>query len=248
MDDGCRTVRAVIYRDVARVVVIIAMLATIVYVGSMRSQVWQLKALGVPFGVLKESGTTTIYRNGDRLSIVPRGQTAVTVAKLEFVSERGFYGTITSPAFIADVFETGETTTTNFLFLHPEVAEADIAEFIRTDESLSRSVMMPGIGAFAPPSRTATRPARLGWVMWKYAQLPFWCGVAILAFILWLLRPRFPRILRRTRNGRCWKCGYDLGNSLATCPECNASAWTPASRRHLQTTAFVPSNADSGRE
>lgn len=240
MDDGYRAVRAVIYRDIARVVVCVALLAAVVYVGSMRPQEWQLKALGVPFGVLKESGTTTIYRNGNQLSIIPRGGTAATAANVEFVSERRFYGRVTAPDFVADVYEAAGTTTTNVLYLNPEVTEAELAEFIRTNEALSRSVRMPGIGTYAPPSRAATRPARLGWVVWKYVKLPFWCGVAVLVFTLWLLRPRSPRMLRRASRGRCWKCGYDLDNAVPMCPECNAKAWAPTWRILLPRTVVAP--------
>lgn len=225
-DDGYRDVRAVIYRDIARVVVILALLAAVIYVASMRSQEWQLKALGVKTGVLKQNSTATIYRNGDELSIVPRGANSVVAAKIELTATRVFYGTIKVPEIVADVFEAEQTTTTTtILFLHPEVAETDVSEFIRTDKALSRSVMMPGIGAFAPPTRPAVRPARLGWVMWKYAKLPFWIGVALLALAFWLLRPRFPRMLRRARRGHCWKCNYDLDNTLPTCPECGSKAW-----------------------
>lgn len=227
MDDGYRAVRAVIYRDIARVVVILALLAAVLWAWTTPAQEWQLKALGVKTGVLKQNSTATIYRNGDELSIVPRGANSVVAAKIELTATRVFYGTIKVPEIVADVFEAEHTTTTTtILSLHPEVAEGDIAEFIRTDNNFSRSVMMPGIGVFAPPTRPAVRPAHLGWVMWKYAKLPFWIGVALLAVVLWLLRPRFPRMLRRARRGHCWKCNYDLDNTLPTCPECGSKAWT----------------------
>lgn len=227
MDDGYRAIRAVIYRDIARVVVILALLVAIVYVGSMRSQEWQLKALGVPRSAFGAQEKCSIFREGNSLTVLPSNASTPLVASVTIVTQRATYGDMApiqlggypGSGLYGDVFVGPETTTATFTFIAPGVSESELMEYMASDP-----IFVAGLYSTPAPLQLG-RPAKLGWVMWKYAKLPFWCGVAILAIILWILRPRFPRMLRRSRNGHCWKCNYDLDNTLPICPECGSKAW-----------------------
>lgn len=227
MDDRYRDVRAVIYRDIARVVVIIAMLAAVVYVGSMRSQEWQLTALGVPRSAFGARTNYSIFREDNSLTLLPSNANSPLVASATVVTQRSTYGDMApiqlsgypGSGLYGDVFIGPEKTTTTFTFIAPNVSESELLEYMASDPTFVATLYS------TPTPLQLGRPAKVGWVMWKYAKLPFWIGVALLAFALWLLRPRFPRLLRRSRNGHCWKCDYDLDNTLATCPECGSKVW-----------------------
>lgn len=220
MDDGYRAIRAVIYRDIARVIAMVSLLLALVWVGTSPAQEWQMKALRVSAGSTALASTVPLCRDGDSFAPAWNGGSGVIVAELVVTTRRATYGGQQFPSGKYRML--GPTVVTSSIhIIDPTVALKDVEAFVNADPDLARARQLGATEYLGPPPV----PPALGWFMWKYESLTVVYILAILAIVLWLLRPRFPRMLRRSRNGHCWKCDYDLDNTLAICPECGSKAW-----------------------
>lgn len=220
MDDGYRAIRAVIYRDIARVVVILSLIIVLVWIGSSPAQEWQVKALGVPAGSTALASTVPLCRDGDSFAPAWSRGAGVIVAELVVTTRRATYGNQQFPSGKYPML--GRTVVTSSIhIIDPTVTLNDVEAFVNGHPVLARARQRGATEYLGPPPT----PPALGWFMWENERFRFVCFLGAFAVVLWLLRPRFPRMLRRSRNGHCWKCNYDLDNTLPICPECGSKAW-----------------------
>lgn len=220
-DDGYRAVRAVIYRDIARVVVIMSLIIVLVWIGSSPAQEWQVKALGVPAGSTALASTVPLCRDGDSFAPAWSSGAGVIVAELVVTTRWATYGNQQFPSGKYPMVGPA-IVTSSIHIIDPTVSLKDVETYVNADPDLARSRQRGATEYFGPPPT----PPALGWFLWKYGRFGFVCVLGVFAFVLWLLRPRFLRMLRRSRSGHCWKCNYDLDNTLPVCPECGSKAWT----------------------
>jgi hypothetical protein len=213
-------VRPVVRADIARGGVMIAMIASLVWLAVLPAPGWLAPLLpGVERHMATISGSVKVLRVNGQLTCTPMSFQDEVVANIPFAGAVTTYGGGLSGGSVW----VGRLDLGSYSVAEKDAEELSrfLAEGLSIPAPFGRQNMLllrPGMPARDVLSDTSVLRLVTG------SPLSLLGVCAVLLLVLWLLRPRTPRALRRMRAGLCWNCGYPSPVVATACPECGAGA------------------------